>query len=105
MMVEGSPNHLQNKAARRGDVGQGAIQVVSRPLEEIQPDPRNPRLHAPKQVRQIVRSIETFGFNVPILIDKEGRIIAGHGRYQAAHMLGWVSVPTIRGARGIGVHR
>ncbi|MFZ1962719.1 MAG: ParB N-terminal domain-containing protein [Roseiarcus sp.] len=36
------------------------------------------------QVRKIADSIETFGFNAPILIDKRSRIVAGHGRYEAA---------------------
>jgi len=47
-------------------------------------------------VRQIARSIESFGFNVPLLIDDEQKVIAGHGRLQAARKLGWDTVPTIR---------
>jgi ParB-like chromosome segregation protein Spo0J len=39
------------------------------PLDSIRFDPQNPRLHSKKQVRQIARSIESFGFNVPVLID------------------------------------
>ena len=41
--------------------------------KSLKPDPRNPRLHSDKQVRQIAQSIESFGFNVPILIDGEQR--------------------------------
>ncbi|WP_243288740.1 site-specific DNA-methyltransferase [Geothrix terrae] len=66
-----------------------------RPLGEISPDPRNPRKHSPRQITKIARSIETWGFNVPILVDRNGQIVAGHGRLQAAQKLGWEAVPTI----------
>jgi len=46
-------------------------------------------------VRQITDSIRIFGFNVPILIDREGRVIAGHGRLLAASELGMTAVPTL----------
>jgi DNA modification methylase len=46
-------------------------------------------------VRQIANSIEAFGFNVPILIDKDMHVMAGHGRIQAAKLLGLTEVPTI----------
>jgi ParB-like chromosome segregation protein Spo0J len=58
-------------------------------------DPQNPRLHSRKQVRQIAKSIASFGFNVPVLIDAEHSVIAGHGRVLAAKELGWSEVPVI----------
>ena len=58
-------------------------------------DPRNPRRHSPRQIRQIARSIEAFGFVVPILIDGQNRIVAGHGRFLAAQFLGLIEVPVI----------
>src|SRR5271170_4930595 len=61
----------------------------------LKPDPRNPRVHSDKQVRQIAKSIESFGFNVPLLIDDEQKVIAGHGRLLAARKLGWDTVPAI----------
>jgi hypothetical protein len=54
--------------------------IVWRTLAELKPDPRNPRKHSQKQIRQIARSIEAFGFNVPVLIDRNLNVIAGHGR-------------------------
>lgn len=36
-------------------------------IDELKPDPANPRRHSTKQVRQIANSIDTFGFNVPVL--------------------------------------
>src|SRR3954449_10695463 len=79
-------------------VGTGRIaglQIIDRRVEELNPDPNNPRRHSKKQVRQIAASIEAFGFNVPILVDREGKVIAGHGRLAACHELGWSEVPTL----------
>lgn len=72
------------------------MQIAYRPIAALKLDPKNPRLHSPRQVRQIARSIETFGFNVPVLIDATGKIVAGHGRVMACQQLGWSEVPTIR---------
>jgi len=71
------------------------LAVVWRRVEVLRPDPANPRSHSAKQIRQLVRSIGAFGFNVPILVDRTLRIIAGHGRLLAAQELGWREVPTI----------
>ena len=65
------------------------------PIAELKLDPRNPRLHPSKQIRQLASSIEAFGFNVPVLIDREGKVVAGHGRVLACKHLGWTEVPTI----------
>ncbi len=61
----------------------------------IKPSPRNSRIHSAKQVKQIARSIEKFGFNNPILLDECSTVIAGHGRLEAAKLLGIETVPTI----------
>jgi ParB-like chromosome segregation protein Spo0J len=65
------------------------------PVEALEPDPRNARLHPPGQVSRIADSIAAFGFNVPVLIDGESRIVAGHGRALAARRLGLAEIPTI----------
>jgi hypothetical protein len=62
----------------------------------VKPDPGNARRHSEKQIRQIARSIEAFGFNVPILVDVAGNVIAGHGRLAAARRLGFGQIPAIR---------
>jgi DNA modification methylase len=66
------------------------------PLAALKLDPRNPRRHSDRQIRQIARSIKAFGFNVPILIDQNGKVVAGHGRCKAATLLGMKEVPIIR---------
>src|SRR5208283_2578874 len=72
------------------------LRVDYTPIGEPKPDPRNARVHSKKQIRQIAASIESFGFNVPILIDAAGQVICGHGRLAAAAGLGWTEVPTIK---------
>jgi DNA modification methylase len=74
---------------------QDRLKVTHAPISSLRPDPRNPRIHTKKHVQQIAKSIESFGFNVPLLIDAEGRVIGGHGRLQAAQFLGWSEVPVI----------
>jgi DNA modification methylase len=62
---------------------------------KLKPYPRNARRHSKAQVKQIAKSIETFGFTNPVLIGSDGQILAGHGRVEAARLLGMESVPTI----------
>src|SRR5580700_7901083 len=66
------------------------------PVASLRPYPGNPRTHSKKQVRQIADSIRRFGFTNPVLIGEDGEIIAGHGRVEAAKLLGLESVPTLR---------
>src|SRR5258708_29312336 len=73
----------------------GRLEIVQRPITELKLDQANPRLHSPSQVKQIGRSIEAFGFNAPVLIDRDGKVVAGHGRILACKLLGWTEVPTI----------
>ena len=69
-------------------------------IDELTPNRRNARTHSRKQIRQIADSIAAFGFVVPILIDDDGVIIAGHGRYEAAKLLDLREVPAIK-VRGL----
>jgi DNA modification methylase len=71
------------------------LEVIYRSIDALILDPSNPRLHSRRQIRQIARSIETFGFNVPILVNAELKVIAGHGRVLASRELGTAEVPTI----------
>ena len=69
--------------------------IEYRATSKLTCDPGNPRTHSKQQLRQIAKSIETFGFNVPILIDEALTVIAGHGRLAAAALTGLEEVPTI----------
>src|SRR5205085_4575500 len=63
---------------------------------ELRPYPNNARTHSKKQIRQIANSIKKFGFCNPVLVDDAKQIIAGHGRVEAAKLLGIDAVPTCR---------
>ena len=63
-------------------------------IEEVIPYENNPRKNE-EAVKMAAKSIEDFGFNVPLLIDKDNVIIAGHTRYKAAKELGLKEVPCI----------
>jgi ParB/Sulfiredoxin domain len=65
-------------------------------VEALRPYERNARTHSKRQIRQIAKSIERFGFNNAVLVDEQRRIIAGHGRVAAAKLLGIKEVPTVR---------
>src|SRR3981081_922651 len=71
------------------------LAVTYRALGDLIPDPRNARTHPKRQIDQLKASIEAFGFTNPILADPDGHIIAGHGRLQAARVMGLTEVPTI----------
>ncbi len=93
-MAHIASHRRQPGAFQRAPVGR-SLSITYRAITDLNLDPQNPRLHSKKQIRQIARSIETFGFNVPVLIDARGQLIAGHGRVLAAQLLGMTHVPTI----------
>ena len=70
--------------------------VTFQAISALQPDARNPRTHSKRQIRQIADSIRAFGFTNPIWVDEKGSVMAGHGRLEAAKLLGIRQVPTIR---------
>src|SRR5437016_13780212 len=63
------------------------------PVRELRPYTNNARRHSKKQIQQIAKSIAKFGFCNPVLIDDAKQIIAGHGRVEAAKVLGIDAVP------------
>ena len=70
------------------------LKIVYKPLDDIKPYENNPR-NNDDAVRFVKNSIEQFGFKNPIIVDKDGVIVAGHTRYKAAQELGLTEVPTI----------
>lgn len=65
------------------------------PIDRLVPYEKNPKVHPPEQVAQIVASMRQFGWTIPVLIDPDGKVIAGHGRLQAAREIGLTSVPVL----------
>ena len=70
------------------------MKIEFTPVRELRPHPNNALTHSKKQIRQIANSIEKFGFCNPVLVDDAKQIIAGHGRVEAAKLLGIDAVPT-----------
>ena len=73
-----------------------AVQLQRVPVSRLKPHSRNARTHSKKQIRQIAASIQAFGFTAPILVDEDLMILAGHGRVEAAKLLGLVEVPVVQ---------
>jgi ParB-like chromosome segregation protein Spo0J len=63
---------------------------------QLSKSPSSLRQHSPAQIKSIATSIRRFGYNVPILIDKNNSIIAGHARVDAAKIVGMETIPIIR---------
>lgn len=70
-------------------------QYTHTPVDQLKPYANNPRTHSKKQIRQIADSIEEFGWTNPVLTDGAGIVIAGHGRIEAARLLGMKDVPVL----------
>lgn len=72
----------------------GDFQIKSVPIDSIRPYKKNPRKND-AAVSAVARSIESFGFKQPIVVDQKGVIVAGHTRYKAAKELHLDHVPVI----------
>jgi len=72
------------------------LEIEYWPLGQVRAYDRDPRVHSDKQVADLARSIREFGFNVPLLVDRDGMLVAGRGRLAAAALAGLAEVPVIR---------
>lgn len=70
------------------------MNIIQKKLEDITPYENNPRKNE-DATKVVVESIRQFGFRVPIVIDGDGVIIAGHTRYKAAKELGMTEIPAV----------
>lgn len=70
-------------------------QIIKRPLDSLKNAAQNSRKHTEEQIDQIAASIEKFGWTIPVLIDEDGTIIAGHARVRAARKLKLAEAPCI----------
>src|SRR4051794_25766834 len=73
----------------------GELHVIYRSVDTLTPYRGNARTHNRSQIRKLRESIQAFGFVNPVLINTAGTIVAGHGRVQAAKLMGMSEVPTI----------
>ena len=72
-----------------------AFNVERRSIAELKPYLNNARTHSKEQVAQLAASMKEWGWTQPVLVDEAGMIIAGHGRVEAAKLLGVSEVPVI----------
>jgi DNA modification methylase len=79
----------------RREIKATSVRVQALSIGQIKLNRRNSRTHSAKQVRQIANSVVAFGFTNPLLVSEDGELIAGHGRYKAAELLGLAEVPVI----------
>ncbi|MGI4950498.1 MAG: ParB/Srx family N-terminal domain-containing protein [Janthinobacterium lividum] len=79
----------------RTAIAHAALTVTSKRLDELRSNDRQLRCHSKRPIKQSARSIETFGFNVPVLVSADNTVIAGQGRVLACRELGWSEIPTI----------
>jgi DNA modification methylase len=70
-------------------------QITEMLVGKLRPSKRNARTHSKKQIEQITNSIRRFGWTYPILVDEQGNILCGVGRWHAAQKLGLAKVPVI----------
>ncbi len=89
------PRITNTQPSTRAEKVNPTLEIIYRNLCTLHQDSTNSRVHSAKQIRQIARSIKTFGFNVPFLVDRNLKLVAGHGRLEACKLLGITRVPTI----------
>jgi ParB-like chromosome segregation protein Spo0J len=95
-MNSGTSTQALKAGMRRGVDPQCELAIEYVSPHDVKLDPSNPRIHRPKQIRQLMQSIKTFGFIVPAQVDSEGKVVAGHGRVVSARELKLPFIPIIR---------
>lgn len=71
------------------------LAVELRPIDSLVAFGRKTRSHTKDQIQKLATSIRTFGFNVPVLIDEEGKVLAGNARVEAARLIGLTELPCV----------
>lgn len=77
------------------DLAEHREDLIEIPIDRIIPYWRNPRNASESDIGKIMVSIETYGYQNPIMVDRENVIILGHTRYLALRRLGWKTVPVL----------
>jgi DNA modification methylase len=90
-----SSGRRKSKGVEGQDLGASVREISYHAISELTPHPSNARKHSGAQIRAIAKSIATFGFNAPILADRNLQILAGHGRCEGAKSLGMTHVPVV----------
>lgn len=72
------------------------LSITYHPIHTLVALGRKTRSHTKDQIQKLATSIRTFGFNVPVLIDEEGKVLAGNARVEAARLIGLAEVPCVQ---------
>lgn len=72
------------------------IEVEYAQVQQLKPDANNPRKHSDRQIKALTKSIKAFGFNIPIAVNANNQVIAGHARLEAVKRMGMSEVPVLR---------
>jgi thiamine phosphate synthase YjbQ (UPF0047 family) len=83
---------IANEFVRKSE---SSLALIYCDINQLKPNPNNPRIHSKEQLHKLQRSMKKFGFVSPVLVDRDGHIVAGHGRVEAAKAIGMKQVPTI----------
>jgi len=95
MARQGNGRTRRSRTTGEGDNRNARVQMFYQDLHELQPYARNPRDNA-AAVESVANSIKSFGFLVPVVVDQNNVLVAGHTRVEAAKTLGLSEVPAIR---------
>src|SRR5208282_1796512 len=97
MRIRTIPQSRESRDTQSNTSQNGRWPILARvcvPLADLTLDPMKSRVHDPRQIRQIARSIETLGFDIRDLIDQNKRVVAGHDRLLTCRLLEWTKVLT-----------
>jgi DNA methylase/ParB-like nuclease domain len=72
------------------------IEIEYAQVQQLKPDANNPRKHSDRQIKALTKSIKAFGFNIPIAVNANNQVIAGHARLEAVKRMGMSEVPVLR---------
>ena len=86
---------MKQISVKKGNTPNLVSKVDLLPLSMLRLNDKHPRIHKIRQIHALAKSIQSFGFNVPIAIDREGWVVSGHARLEAAKRLGLEQVPVI----------
>ena len=71
------------------------MNVQNRSVKDIRPYEKNAKKHDKTQIANVAESIKQYGFVQPIVVDRDGVIVIGHCRFEAAKKLGMKEVPCV----------
>jgi DNA modification methylase len=85
--------------------GAGPLTIENLPIKDLRRYQNNPHLHPKTQIDKLVRAIDEFGFLIPVLIDDQNNVLAGHARLDAADRLSLPQVPCVRASHLTGTQK